>query len=226
MMRKGMPGSFADVSVVMATRDEEAAVAGTIEDIRRAVQGEAEILIVDGSADRTPEIAEETGVRVIRQAPAGYGVALREGLLAAKGKIIVTMDCDDTYPAEAIPELVLRVREGYDVAGGSRLMQDNPAMKGFNRFGNLLLSRLASALYGAHISDVTTGMRAYRREIIHGTTWTENTGLSAELLIRPIQQGCRVTEIPISYRARKGTTKLRPIRGGLSILKSIIKCRF
>lgn len=220
-----MPGSFSDLSVVMATRDEEKAIAGTIEDIRRATQGEAEILIVDGSADRTPEIAKSMGVRVIRQVPVGYGVAVREGLLAATGKIIVTLDCDDTYPAEAIPELVARVREGYDVAGGSRLMQDNPAMKGFNRFGNLLLSRLASALYGARITDVTTGMRAYRREIIHGITWTENTGLSAELLLRPLRQGCRVTEIPITYRARKGTTKLRPIRGGLSILKSVLKCR-
>jgi len=221
-----MPGTFRDVSVVMATLNEEGAAARAIEDIRRSTKGEAEILVVDGSTDETPQIAERLDVPVIRQRPEGYGVALKAALLAARGDIIVTMDCDDTYPAEAIPEFVALVREGYDVVGGSRLMRGTTAMKGFNRLGNILLARLASMLYGVRVTDVTTGMRAYRREIVHGTPWTENVGLSAELILRPIKKGCRIIEIPIDYRVRRGMSKLRPIRGGLGIFKSILKCRF
>lgn len=226
MMGSGMPGNFCDVSVVMATLNEEAAAARVIQDIRKYTDNEAEILIVDGSTDTTPEIAGRLGARVIRQEPEGYGTALRVAMLAAGGNIIVTMDCDDTYPAGAIPALVAKIRQGYDVAGGSRLMRGTTAMNAFNRAGNILLSRFASLLYGSRVTDVTTGMRAYRKEVIHGTAWTENVGLSAELLLRPIKSGCRVIEIPIDYRVRTGKTKLRPLSGGLGILKSIIKCRF
>jgi hypothetical protein len=81
-------------------------------------------------------------------------------------------------------------------------------------------------LYGIEITDITTGMRAYRREVIFDIDWTENIGLSAELLFRPAKAGYRIIEIPIPYRKRVGMTKLNPLTGGLKILKSILKYRF
>jgi len=215
--------SFIDVSVVMATRNEEKAIAKTITDILRATNNEAEILIVDGSTDNTPDIAEKLGVKVIRQKPQGYGIAVKAAILAATKNIIVTLDCDDTYPAEAIPEFINLIRKGYDVVSGSRIESSRKSMSKLNRFGNIMFAKLTSFLYGISVTDVTTGMRAYRREVIHSIDWTENVGLSAELLFRPAKKHYKIIEIPIEYRVRLGETKLNPISGGLGILKSIVK---
>jgi hypothetical protein len=66
-------------------------------------------------------------------------------------------------------------------------------------------------------------MRAYRREVIDEITWTENTGLSAELLIRPLMRDYDVLEVPIDYDERAGETKLDPLAGGAAIAKSILR---
>jgi glycosyltransferase involved in cell wall biosynthesis len=217
---------FTDVSVVMGTRNEEKAIAKVIEDIKRATNGQAEIIVVDGSSDKTPDIAEELGARVIRQRPQGYGVAVKAALLAATREIIITLDCDDTYPAEQIPEFVRRIKDGYDVVSGSRIARNTKNMPVFNRLGNQIFAFITSVLYGIKVTDVTTGMRAYRREVIHSIVWTENVGLSAELLFRPAIMKYKIIEIPIEYRERIGETKLNPLTGGLGIFKSIIKYRF
>ena len=218
--------SFSDVSVVMATRNEEDAIGKVIRDIRTATKDQAEIVIVDGSEDKTPKIAESLGATVIYQKPRGYGIAVKTALLSATKNVIITMDCDDTYPAEKIPEFIRMIDAGYDVVSGSRMILDNDSMDTVNKFGNMLFAKLTSFLYGIEITDITTGMRAYRREVVVGIDWTENIGLSAELLFRPAKKGFRIIEIPISYRKRVGVTKLNPLTGGMHILKSIIKYRF
>jgi hypothetical protein len=81
---------------------------------------------------------------------------------------------------------------------------------------------VASALLGRRVHDTTTGMRAYRRDLLHDIQWTENTGLSAELLIRPLARGYDIVEVPIPYRERAGETKLDPFGGGAAIAKSIV----
>jgi hypothetical protein len=77
-------------------------------------------------------------------------------------------------------------------------------------------------LAGERVHDTTTGMRAYRREVVDSITWTENTGLSAELLLRPLLRGYDIRELPIEYRERAGESKLDPIQGGAAIAKSIV----
>lgn len=218
---------YDDVSVVMGARNEEKAIRKVITDIQKATNNQAEIVVVDGSTDRTPEIAEELGAVVIRQKPQGYGVAVKKALLSASRDIIITVDCDDTYPAEQIPEFVDLIRGGgrFDVVSGSRLSKNTENMTGLNKFGNKLFAWITSFLYGIKVTDVTTGMRAYRREVIHSIDWTENVGLSAELLFRPALRGYKIKEISINYRPRLGETKLNPFTGGLGIFKSILKYR-
>jgi glycosyltransferase involved in cell wall biosynthesis len=218
--------SYSDVSVVMATRNEEQAIGKVITDIKNATENQAEIVIVDGSEDNTPKIAESLGATVIYQKPQGYGIAVKTALLSATKNIIITMDCDDTYPAEKIPEFITLIHSGYDVVSGSRMILNNDSMNTINKLGNTLFAKLTSLLYGIEITDITTGMRAYRRDVIFDIDWTENIGLSAELLFRPAKKGYRIIEIPISYRERVGVTKLNPLTGGMKILKSIIKYRF
>jgi glycosyltransferase involved in cell wall biosynthesis len=205
----------------MGTYDEEAAIATVLEDIADVTDGRAEVVCVDSSSDRTPEIARDHGARVIEQEPQGYGVAVREAVLTPSRPVVVTTDCDDTYPMEALPRFLDRINEGYDVVSGDRLYHGADAMPAFNRLGNHAFALLASVLAGERVHDTTTGMRAYRRELLQDIVWTENTGLSAELLLRPLMRGYRIREEPIDYRERKGETTLDPIEGGLAIAKSI-----
>lgn len=214
---------YMKVSVVMGTRNEEKAIEKVIKDIKSVTNDQAEIIVVDGSKDRTPKIAEGLGAKVIRQEPKGYGIAVRLALLSATRDIIITTDCDDTYPMEDIPKFVMLIEEGYDVVSGSRLSKNIDTMPIFNRFGNWLFATITSILYGIKVTDVTTGMRAYRRNVVRDIDWTENVGLSAELLFRPALRKYKIIEIPIDYRERLGDTKLNPITGGIGIFKSIIK---
>ena len=215
--------TFDDVSVVMGTYNEEAAIGTVLEDIKRVTDGKAEVVCVDGSSDETPEIARERGATVVEQEPQGYGVAVREAILTPDRPVVVTTDCDDTYPMEALPEFLEAINDGADVVSGDRLYHGATAMPAFNRLGNHAFALLASVLMGERVHDTTTGMRAYRREVVESIEWTENTGLSAELLIRPLMRGYDVHERPIAYAERLGETKLDPIEGGAAIATSILQ---
>ena len=215
--------TFEDVNVVMATYNEEAAIERVLDDVDDATNGRAEVVCVDGSDDRTPDIAREHGARVIEQAPRGYGVAVETALHAASRPVVVTTDCDDTYPMERLPDFLDAINRGYDVVSGDRMTPGADAMPALNRFGNHSFAFVASVLAGTRVHDVTTGMRAYRREVVESIDWTENTGLSAELLLRPLIRGYRVTELPIGYRERVGETKLDPLGGGAAIAGSIVR---
>lgn len=215
--------TFSDVSVVMGTYNEESAIQTVLADIAAVTEGQADVICVDSSSDRTPELAHDLGATVIRQAPQGYGIALRSALRASTRPVIVTIDCDDTYPIDQLPDFLSAINYGYDVVSGDRLAGGASAMPRLNRYGNAIFARLASILMGHRVNDTTTGMRAYRRDVIESIDWTENTGLSAELLIRPIMRGYRVCELPIDYRDRIGETTLDPLHGGIAIGASILR---
>jgi glycosyltransferase involved in cell wall biosynthesis len=215
--------TFDDLTVVMGTYNEEKAIGTVLADIDSVTDGRASVVCVDGSDDRTPEIAREHGARVIEQEPQGYGVAVRAAVLAADRPVVVTTDCDDTYPMEELPRFLDLINDGADVVSGDRISAGADAMPALNRAGNRAFALLASGLLGRRVRDTTTGMRAYRREVIQSIAWTENTGLSAELLMRPVMRGYDVREVQIPYRERKGETKLDPFTGGAAIAGSILR---
>lgn len=217
------PYTFDDVSVVMGTYNEAAAIGTVLEDIASATDSRARVVCVDSSDDATPAIARDHGARVIKQEPQGYGVAVGRALAAAHRPVIITTDCDDTYPMDRLPDFLQGINDGYDIVSGDRLTGGAKAMPRLNRLGNRSFAALASVLCGHRVHDTTTGMRAYRREVIEAIEWTENTGLSAELLLRPIARGYDVLELPIDYRERAGETTLNPLWGGLAIGWSILK---
>jgi glycosyltransferase involved in cell wall biosynthesis len=215
--------TFDDVSVVMGTYDEEAAIGSVLEDVERVGEGRCEVVCVDSSSDRTPEIARKHGARVIEQEPQGYGVAVERALRAADRPVVVTPDRGDTYPMERLPEFLAAINDGAAVVSGDRLSRGADAMPFLNRLGNHGLALVASALVGRRLRDVTTGMRAYRRDVIEAIDWTENTGLSAELLMRPVAREYDVRELAIEYDERLGETTLDPFSGGRAIATSILR---
>ncbi|MFW6017863.1 MAG: dolichyl-phosphate hexose transferase [Halapricum sp.] len=215
--------TFDDVSVVMGTYNEEEAIGTVLEDIERVTEGRASVVCVDGSSDRTAEIAREKGARVIEQEPRGYGIAVERALRAADRPVVITTDCDDTYPMERLPDFLAAINDGADVVSGDRLSRGAETMPRFNRLGNHLFAAVGSLLVGRRVHDTTTGMRAYRKSVIEDIEWTENTGLSAELLLRPLCRGYDVREIEIEYSERAGETTLDPISGGAEIAGSILR---
>ncbi len=216
------------LSVVTITLNEEAAIAKVIGDIHAATGGACEVVVVDSSTDKTADIAESMGARVIRQEPRGYGQAMRTALLAGLGDVIISTDCDDTYPMEMIPEFLKGIEEGYDIVSGSRLKGClKPVnMPVSNWVANWLFAKMTSVLYGLPATDVTTGMRAYRREVLQSIPWETNYALPAELVIRPHLKGFKIKEIPIPYRERVGVVTLNKWRSGKAFLRGICKYKF
>jgi glycosyltransferase involved in cell wall biosynthesis len=194
------------LTISMITLNEERAVAKVVGDIRRVVP-DAEIFLVDSSKDRTAEIATELGCRVFKQfPPKGYGPAMDRAVRDAAGDIVITLDCDDTYPVETIPTLVSLIDEGYDLVNATRLAKRPNAMP----FANYLFAWTARLLHGIRTTDVHSGMRAYRKSMIENVTWDPHgPALPVDMLVIPYRMGYRVTEIPIEYRDRIGASTLQ-----------------
>lgn len=214
---------FDDLTVVMGTYNEAAAIGRVLEDVDAATDGTADVICVDSSDDGTAAIARDHGARVMEQPPQGYGIALLAGLEAADRPVVATTDCDDTYPMDRLPAFLDAINDGADVVSGDRLSGGAAEMPPVNRLGNRLFAAVASGLSGHRVRDTTTGMRAYRKSVIDAIEWTENTGLSAELLLRPLMRGYDVVELPIEYRERAGESTLDPLAGGLAIGRSIVR---
>jgi glycosyltransferase involved in cell wall biosynthesis len=216
------------VTVSMISMNEEKAVAKVVEEIRRHAP-QAEILLVDSSKDRTPEIARSLGVNVIRQfPPKGYGPAMERALREASGEVVVTMDCDDTYPAARIIEMADYVlNQGYDLVDASRLEKKPDAMPWINYLANWGFAWLASILFLRRITDLHSGMRAYRKKMIDETTFdAKGSALPVELLLKPLAQGRRLKNIFIDYDERVGESTLDPLMSAWMTLKRILRCRF
>jgi glycosyltransferase involved in cell wall biosynthesis len=216
------------ITVAMITKNEELAVAKVVQDIQRVVP-RAEILIVDSSTDRTAALAEALGARVVRQIPArGYGPAMDTALRSGRGEVVVTLDCDDTYPVDAILPLAEGVlRDGYDVVDASRLERKPAAMPWINYLANWGFALIASVLFGQRITDLHSGMRAYRRSMIDRMTYDpKGAALPVELLLRPLRCGMKVKSVFIPYRERIGVTTLRPLESALWTARRILSARF
>jgi glycosyltransferase involved in cell wall biosynthesis len=197
------------LTVSMITMNEEGAVAKVIHDIRR-VAPDAEILLVDSSKDSTAEIAQGLGCRVLKQfPPQGYGPAMDRAVREASGDIVVTLDCDDTYPVDAIPQLVQLIDDGYDLVNTTRTWRRPKAMPFANFLANRFFALGARVLHGLKTTDVHSGMRAYRTTMIDAVQWTpRGAALPVDMYVIPYRRGFKVTEVPIDYRERIGTTTL------------------
>lgn len=215
------------LSIVMITMNEEGAVAKVISDIKKIVP-EAEIIIVDSSQDATPEIACKLGAKVIRQfPPRGYGPAMGRALCEATREVIITLDCDNTYPVECIPYLASFIfNEGIDLVDASRLKSKPQAMPWLNYFGNVLFAFIASLLFFKRLTDLHSGMRAYRKSMLEALQFeTKGSALPVELLLKPLVSGYKIRSVFINYHERIGESKMYSLDTLWWTIKRIIKVR-
>jgi glycosyltransferase involved in cell wall biosynthesis len=215
------------LTVSMITLNEERAVAKVVEDIRRVVP-DAEIFLVDSSGDRTAEIAQELGCRVFKQfPPKGYGPAMDRAVRDASGDVVITLDCDDTYPVEVIPKLVSMVeKDGWDLVNATRLATRPKAMPFSNYLANRVFAWTARLLHGIKTTDMHSGMRAYRKSMLDKVKWDPNgPALPVDMLVIPYRMGFRVTDIPIEYRERIGASTLQRFKSTVWTFKRLWRAR-
>jgi len=212
------------VAVVIPTLNEERSIGKVIDDVpvddllKNGL--ETAVYVIDGqSTDHTREIAVEKGARLILEARKGKGVAIQTAFKSIAADYAIMVDGDNTYPIGAATEMT-RLLQTHDVVIGSRLTGtiEPGAMTKLNLAGNILLSLLARALFGARISDVCTGFWAYRSDAIrHLELDARGFELEADMLAECVRNGLSIAEIPITYRARDDQPKLSALRDGIKI---------
>ena len=189
------------------------------EGLRRAgVSGE--VLIIDSSTDRSPEIAEERGARVIRVPKRGLGQAYLDAIPHIRGDYVIMGDADLTYDFREISSFVEKLDEGYEFVMGTRIngMIEPGAMPKLHRyFGTPFTTMILNGIYHANYSDIHCGMRAItldalKRIDLQSASWE----YASEMVLKAALFKLRTTEIPISfYKDREGRqSHLR--RGGWS----------
>ena len=202
------------ISVAMISMNEEEAVGRVIGEIRAALQNhEHEIVRVDSSRDSTPQIAEQLGARVLKE---------------CRGDVVVTLDCDGTYPADEIPRLAGMVLGGEcDVVNASRLERRPAAMPWPNYFANWLFAFTGRILVGVKSTDLHSGMRAYSRQVIERVEVDPHgPALPVDLLLKPALQGFRVHEVFIPYGERIGQTTLQRWSSMLWTFRRVFRLAF
>lgn len=188
-----------------------------------------EIIVIDGhSTDGTYEYCIENGYQVYRQTETFWGGAYKAGHQHATGDIIVDFSPDGNSPPEAIPLLIAKVKEGYDMVIASRYAagaasEDDTALTGF---GNALFTGMVNLLFGGRFTDVLVIFRAYRKEILKKTRLDRELdhAFTTQVCIRCARTGLRVAEIPVSEPKRiGGVPKMNPLRDGFLDLILIIR---
>lgn len=216
------------ISVVIPCYNEEDGIQKVIRSLPNSVD---EVVVVDNnSTDRTGEVSEALGARVIKETTKGYGAAYKAGLPAVTGDVTVTMDGDGTYPAEQIEELVDHlVDKELDFISACRFPLRNPdAMNFTNKVGNMVLTVSMLVLYGKGIRDSQSGMWVYRSKVYPRLNVTsDGMPFSEEIKIEAIRaKDIRFAEYRVNYHERVGEVKLDKWRDGFRNLFFLVKKRF
>lgn len=217
-----------DVSVIIAAYEEEKNLPAVLDGVKKTLPDLRQLIVVDdGSKDSTARVAEEHGAQVIRhETNRGKGAALRTGMAAAKGDIIIFLDADGQDPPSEIPLLLEPFEAGADFVNGSKFIGrcKEGAISGLNRIGNLFMSWLINFLFSAGITDSQSGFKAIRREKIASIPLTATEyEIETQMLIRSIKHGLKIVEVPIIRERRlHGSTHFNRIRNGTRILFLIL----
>jgi len=220
------------ISFVLPCKNEEPTIGDAISSIKRTFPDrDIEIVVADSSTDRTPEIAEGMGARVVSPPRLGYGAAYRHGFEHCRGKLIGMADPDGTYDLTEFPKLLSPLEDGSaDLVMGSRLRgeMEEGAMSWVKRhIGNPFLTWLLNALFGVGVSDAHCGMRASTATALAGMDLhTDGMEFASEMLVEANRKGLRIVEVPIRYRRRRGSpSKLSSIGDGWRHVRYMLGAR-
>ncbi|MCW4010249.1 MAG: glycosyltransferase family 2 protein [Candidatus Bathyarchaeota archaeon] len=215
------------VSVVIPTLNEAGNIREALDTLDRELIFPNEIIVVDGnSTDGTIEIVKDSKARLIIEPRRGYGLALRVGMKAAKGNVVVMVDGDGTYEFKHINRLVQgMVDNDAEMCLATRMYDPNKAMGLFNFVGNKLITFCFNMLYKQNFSDTQSGFRAISHSALEKVNFKEtDMPFATEMLIKFSKKRFKIVEVHSTYKFRRyGKTKLKPFNSGIEILATILK---
>ena len=196
------------ISVVIPTRNEEGMIKEIIDGCRPYAD---ELMVVDGhSTDKTREIAEAAGVKVILDNGKGKGAALRQAATVVTGDIIVFIDADGSHDPRDIPKLVEPILKGEaDHVSGSRLIGGSSELHGgfdecFRLMGSSFITACINWRFKVVLSESQNGFRAIKTDVIRQLGLQENiTTIEQEMIMKTLKKGFRMAEVPTHEHKRK-----------------------
>jgi glycosyltransferase involved in cell wall biosynthesis len=228
-------------SIIIPAFNESERITATLESVAayaRQQQWDAEVLVVnDGSRDTTVAVVEQLTrshpfIRIIENpGNRGKGYSVRNGMLQARGEILLFSDADLSSPIEESPKLFEALAAGADVAIGSRWLraelqsQRQPLLRQiYGRMFNIALR----ILLGLNFRDTQCGFKAFRREAAHRIfplQKIERWGFDPEILFLARKLGYRTAEVPVRW-AHSAGTRLHPLRDGMRMVWEIFRVRW
>ena len=228
-------------SIIIPAYNESERIASTLERVLRYAgeqRWNAEVIVVDdGSRDSTTDIVIEhrqknSVVQLFRNpGNRGKGYSVRNGMMHARGEVLLFSDADLSSPIEEAPKLFAAIEGGADVAIGSRWLQSQLQTRRqpmhrqlFGRVFNVLLR----VVLGLSFTDTQCGFKAFSREsaeALFPLQQIERWGFDPELLFLARRFGFKVAEVPVAWAHREGT-RLNPLRDGIRMFGEMLRIRW
>ncbi|MDH5402423.1 MAG: glycosyltransferase family 2 protein [Candidatus Heimdallarchaeota archaeon] len=222
------------ISIIIPAYNEEESIHLVLEEIpKHLINQNYEIIVIDdGSIDNTSHIVQNyNNVKLLKHSEnLGKGTALRTGFDQSIGEILLIQDADMEYHPKDIPKLVFPILSGKaDVVYGSRFKENDikMSMSMSHKIGNKVLSLATRILYGFQTTDMETGYKVFKRELINNVTLRANSfNIEPELTAIFSKRKARYSEVAIDYNYRKtGIAKITWI-DGIIALWWLIKMKF
>lgn len=217
------------IAVLIPCYNEARTVAKVVADYRAALPQATVYVYDNNSTDGTADLAAAAGAVVRKERQQGKGNVLRRMFREIDAECYLLVDGDDTYPAEAAPEMVRAVRErGADMVVGDRLSSTyfTENKRPFHNFGNSLVRFCINRLFGSQIKDIMTGYRAFSFQFVKTyPVLARGFEIETEMSIHAFERNMRIENIVIEYRDRPAgsESKLNTYSDGLKVLRTIVR---
>lgn len=216
------------IAVLLPCYNEEVTIGKVVRDFKASLP-QAGIYVYDNnSTDHTAEIAAAEGAIIRKEPRQGKGNVIRAMFEDIDADVYIMSDGDDTYPADAAPAMVDKILEGYDMVIGDRLsstyFQENK--RPFHNFGNRLVRGSINGLFGAHVTDIMTGYRAFSLTFVKTyPVLSRGFEVETEMTIHSLNNNLRLYEMPIQYRDRPegSVSKLDTVGDGIKVMSTIFR---
>ena len=215
------------VAVLIPCYNEELTIGKVVDDFKKSLPDAVIYVYDNNSKDGTDEIARKAGAVVRYERKQGKGNVIRTMFREIDAECYIMTDGDDTYPAEAAPELVSSVIDkGGDLVIGDRLSSTyfTENKRPFHNSGNVLVKSLINNFFKSDIKDIMTGYRAFSYEFVKTfPVLSQGFEIETEMTIHALDKNFSIISIPIQYRDRPegSESKLNTYKDGFKVIMTI-----